>query len=155
MALPRRTASSDRLHLSAGVSRCNKFCAVLGGDLRIAWQTISDGRAKKTTGAFLKDVRGLVSCCLGPTSCEDQLECMRNVMKPFNMTCKALGSCLCVINHLGRHLPGSNDATLCTSDNALKRALLGKSSWRRADIVLMRLPSLVRTLFVSCWCLVD
>ena len=48
---------NDRLHLSTGPSRYTKFREVLGGALRLRWQSLSEARANKTTDTFVEDVR--------------------------------------------------------------------------------------------------
>ena len=54
--------SNDRLHLSQGPQRYNKFREVLQGSLRLSWQTISANRGNnKSTNSFDEDVRALIS----------------------------------------------------------------------------------------------
>ena len=56
--------------------------------------------------------------------------------KPFQMSCEQLGSCLCVINHLGHYIPGSYVAGVCfylfSMEDMLKRAYfsLMPTSWK-------------------------
>ena len=131
-------AHNDRLHLSTGPSRYTKFREVLGGALRLRWQTISEGRATKTLDSFVEDVRNLIGSFLAPTSFEDQKEYMRSATKPFYMDCAALGARVEVISRLGRLLPGAPvdvngvEELLFPNDNALKRAFfsLMPSSWK-------------------------
>ena len=57
-------AHNDRLHISVGTDRYTKFRAVIGGDLRIVWQEISDAQAAKTTATVVIYLLRLIS-----TSC--------------------------------------------------------------------------------------
>lgn len=131
-------AHSERLHLTTGTARYTKFRAVLGGAVRLSWQTLSDARAGKTVDTFSEDVHALVAEYLPETSYEDQLEFMRTATKPFNTDCETLGARLRVISRLARHLPGSiltpGDAPrpLYTSEDAFKRAFfqLMPSAWK-------------------------
>ena len=63
---------NDRLHLSTGTSLYTKFRQVLGGDLRIRWQTLSDAQANKTTGTFATDLTAFIAKYLPPSAFEDQ-----------------------------------------------------------------------------------
>ena len=65
-------AHNKRLHLSCGASRCTKFREVVGGNLRIVWQEISNACAAKTVDSFMEDVDLLVSHYFAPTLCQDQ-----------------------------------------------------------------------------------
>lgn len=131
-------AHSDRLHLTQGQYRYNKFRQVLGGAALITWQTLSDARAAKTVDTFMEDLRTLIDEYMSPTSYSDQLEYLRSATKPFNMDCAGLGARLRVISKLGRRLPGSIDATgtihreLYTTEDEFKRAYftLMPSSWK-------------------------
>ena len=84
----------------------------------------------------MEDVDVLVGQCLAPTAHQDELECLCTATEPFQMSCELLGSCLRVISHLGRHLPGSTVAGVCfdlfATDNVLKRACfsLMPAAWK-------------------------
>ena len=72
---------------------------------------------------FWTNLDTLVGCYLAPAAYQDQLEYLRTAAKPFQMSCKQLGSRLRVISHLGHHLPGSLIGGVCfylfTTNNAL------------------------------------
>lgn len=129
---------NSRLHLSTGDSRYNKFRQVLDGSLRIDWQTISTGRANKTTDTFLEDIHALISMYFSDSSRMDQLTYLTKTTKPFNMTVAETSSRLNVINLLGRLLPGSwaddrhSQANLFGNDTEKKRALfhIMPMAWR-------------------------
>jgi hypothetical protein len=125
-------AHDDRLHLTDGTQRYNKFRILLGGDLRVAWQAISDGRANKTVDTFTTDMHGLIATYLGPTSFADQKEYMTKVTKPYSMSCESLGSRLRIINVLSQYLPGAANTVLYPSNDELKRAYfrMMPSAWK-------------------------
>ena len=120
-------AHNDRLHLSTGPVRYTKFRDVLGGDLRIVWQQISDAQAAKSIDTFATDLDDLIGRYLAPTSYFDQLEYLRSATKPYNQTCEELASRLRVMSRLGQYLPGSRlvpaggRSELILTDDALKR----------------------------------
>ena len=129
-------AHNKRLHLSVSASHHTKFCEIIGGDLHIVWQEISNARAAKMVDSFMEDIDLLVSQYFAPTLYQDQLEYLHTAMKPFQMTCKQLGSRLCVISHLGRYLPGSIVGDICFdlffTEDTLKHAYfsLMPSPWK-------------------------
>ena len=51
-----------------------KFRSVVGGDLRIVWQEISDAQAAKTVATFETDIDILIGRYLSPTSYFNQLQ---------------------------------------------------------------------------------
>ena len=126
---------SDRLNLD-GVQLYSKFRSVLGGDLKMAFQSISERRttaADKTAANFLADVQTMFANIMAPTAFEDQLEYIRSVTKPFNMTCEELGARLRIINVLSRFLTGNNGrAALFETETLLKRAYfrMMPSAWK-------------------------
>ena len=95
-------SDNDRLHLSTGNVRYSKFRSVLGGDLRLKWQELSNARANKSVESFLLDQRALIATYLAPSSFDDEREYIRSVTKPFSMSCDALGVRLRVISHLSQ-----------------------------------------------------
>jgi hypothetical protein len=90
--------SNERLHLSTGPDCYTKFCLVLQGSLRIAWQTILAARQNKTTDSFDEDVRALINEYYAPSARDDQLEYMRSAFKPYGMTVEALAARIKVIS---------------------------------------------------------
>ena len=74
----------------------------------------------------MDDIDALVGCHFDPTLHQDQIECLHVGAEPFQMTCEQLGSCLRVISHLSRYLPGSVIGRICfdlfSTDDTLKRA---------------------------------
>ena len=83
-------AHTDRLHLTTGAQRYTKFRSILGGDLRIAWQEISDATANKSVDTFQTDLDLLIGRYFTPTSYFDQLEYLRTVTKPYQQSCEEL-----------------------------------------------------------------
>lgn len=123
---------NDRLHLSTGVQRYTKFREVIGGDLRVEWQRISDAQANKTTDWFRSDLTNLLEVYLSTTAFEDQREYLRASTKPYEMSCEALASRLRIVSTLSKYLPGSGNQELLPTDDAKKRAyfMLMPMSWR-------------------------
>ena len=107
--------SSDRLHLTTGSERYTKFRLVMEGSLRLSWQTLSAARAAKSTASFAEDLRKFIALYFAPMARDDQLEYLRNTIKPHEMTTDALSARLRVVAPLGRLLPGSYDATTNTN----------------------------------------
>ena len=118
-------AHNDQLYLSTGVQCYTKFQDIIGSDLRIVWQGISDAQVNKTVDRFWTNLDTLVGHYLAHTAYQDQLEYLCTATKPFQMSCKQLGSPLCVISHLGHYLPGSLIGGVCfdlfATDDTLKR----------------------------------
>ena len=130
--------SAERLHLTTGNDRYTKFRAILNGSLRLSWQTISANQNSKTTANFFVDLHVFIDTYFAPTARDDQLEYLRSIIKPYNMSVEALAARLRVVSRLGRLLPGSWDAAtathtpLYTSETQYKRALFSMMpmSWR-------------------------
>ena len=129
-------AHNDRLHLSTGALHYSKFQDIIGGNLRIIWQEISDAQGAKTVDSLMEDMDVLVGCYLAPTAYQDQLEYLLTATKQFQMSCEQLGSCLRVISHLGHYLPGSTVAgirfNLFATNDVVKRAYfsLMPAAWK-------------------------
>ena len=124
---------ASRLNITVGSDLYTKFRAVLNGDLRILWQALSDTRNAQpsatpavpdthTVENFKIDVQRLIGQFFSPTSFEDQKEYLRNVQKPYSMSCEQVGSRMRVVSALGRFLPGSNNQVLYPTEDLLKRA---------------------------------
>ena len=129
-------AHDDRLHLSTGVQCHTKFRDIIGSDLRIVWQGISDAQANETVDTFRTNLDTLVEHYFAPTAHQDQLEYLCTAAKPFQMSCKQLVSCLRVISHLDCCLPSSLIDGVCfclfATDDALKCTYfsLMPASWK-------------------------
>ena len=63
------------LHLNHSSDCCTKFCSILGGNLCVVSQGISDAQAAKMVDNFMLNVDTLIAWCLQPTACFDQIEC--------------------------------------------------------------------------------
>ena len=64
-------AHNDRLHLSTWPLSCAKFRDIVGGDLHVVWQEISDAQGAKSINSFVEDIDVLVGnvaskCCMLP-----------------------------------------------------------------------------------------
>ena len=126
---------SDRLNLK-NEAFYTKFRFVLGGSLRLEWQTISAAQNNKDLDHFHQDVRALIDEHFASTARDDQLEYMRGAFKPFGMSVEALAARIKVISRLSRFLPGSWDGTnrlyLYETDSQYKRVLftMVPMAWR-------------------------
>jgi hypothetical protein len=125
-------AHNDRLHISTGAGKYNKFRLVIGGDLRVQFAALSAARANKTNDSFLEDVSTLISRYNGATAAEDQKEYMRNFTKPYSVSCEVLGTRLRVVSSLCKYLPGANGVELFVTDDEKKRAyyMMMPNAWR-------------------------
>lgn len=123
---------NDRLHISTGPERYSKFRAVLQGDFRITWQTLSDAQANKTLATFAADLEEFIAIYFAPSSADDQMEYLRSATKPYSMTCEALGARLRVISRLCKRLPGADATPLIAEGTPMKRAYfaLMPQAWR-------------------------
>ena len=92
----------------------------------------------KTNDSFMENFCAFVDQFFAPTARDNQLEYLRNALKPFGMTTEALAARLHVVSHLGQLLPGSYDANnqvylpLYSSETEYKQALFGMMlmAWR-------------------------
>ena len=88
---------SDRLNLK-NEAFYTKFRFVLGGSLRLEWQTISAAQNNKDLEHFHQDVRALIDEHFASTARDDQLEYMRGAFKPFGMSVESLAARIKVIS---------------------------------------------------------
>ena len=94
-------AHDDHLHLDNGGDHCTKFRCILGGDLCIVWQGISDAQATKMVDNFMLNIDALVVLCLQPMANFDQIAHVCASTKPHCQSCEELTSCLRIMSHLG------------------------------------------------------